>query len=206
MFGSALTLTEVQYSNHFAPVADTHFLACRGKYAQLLAEQKSFTPEEEALFDASAQHAYESFRNKAASSRGMTPEAMQVMRPPGQCQQVGYVTSWQPAQLLGCLPHLACSWAGCPPACLPRSVRCTGSCYADNPHLLPSLDGLCCCWCVQEYAQGRVWSGQQAVTRGLIDELGGITRAIQIAKEAAGIAAADAVRVLEVSRAQVSSH
>jgi ClpP class serine protease len=53
---------------------------CRGKYAQLLAENKAFTPEEEALFDASAQFAYESFRDKAAQSRGMSKEAMQVGR------------------------------------------------------------------------------------------------------------------------------
>ena len=37
-----------------------------------------FNEEEEALFDAAAQHAYESFRDKAAESRGMTKEAMQV--------------------------------------------------------------------------------------------------------------------------------
>jgi ClpP class serine protease len=42
------------------------------------------------------------------------------------------------------------------------------------------------------------------VSRGLIDELGGISRAIQMAKQAAGLAADDAVRVLEVSRAKVS--
>ncbi len=37
-----------------------------------------FNEEEEALFDAAAQHAYESFRDKAAESRGMSIEAMQV--------------------------------------------------------------------------------------------------------------------------------
>jgi protease-4 len=68
-------------------------LLCRGKYAQLLAEQKPFTAEEEALFDASAQHAYESFRNKAASSRGMTIEAMQV-------------SARLPACLPACLPAM----------------------------------------------------------------------------------------------------
>ena len=57
---------------------------------------------------------------------------------------------------------------------------------------------------MQEYAQGRVWSGQQAVSRGLIDELGGISRAIQVAKQAAGLGTDDTVRVLELSRAKVS--
>ena len=42
------------------------------------------------------------------------------------------------------------------------------------------------------------------MSRGLIDELGGVSRAIQMAKQAAGLAADDAVRVLEVSRAKVS--
>lgn len=51
---------------------------CSGKYAQLFAENKAFSEEEGALFDAAAQHAYESFRDKAASSRGMSVEAMQV--------------------------------------------------------------------------------------------------------------------------------
>ncbi|KAL4448020.1 hypothetical protein ABPG75_005239 [Micractinium tetrahymenae] len=104
----------------------------RGKYAQLLAENKAFTPEEEALFDASAQHAYESFRNKAADSRGMSVEAM------------------------------------------------------------------------QEVAQGRVWSGQRAAQLGLVDHVGGLWRAVQLAKREAGLAADEAVRVLEVSRAQTS--
>ncbi len=53
-------------------------LFCRGKYAQLLAENKAFTAEENELFDAAATHAYESFRDKAAASRGMSVEAMQV--------------------------------------------------------------------------------------------------------------------------------
>ncbi|KAL4444953.1 hypothetical protein ABPG77_004003 [Micractinium sp. CCAP 211/92] len=104
----------------------------RGKYAQLLAENKAFTPEEEALFDAAAQHAYESFRNKAAESRGMSVEAM------------------------------------------------------------------------QEVAQGRVWSGQRAVQIGLVDHVGGLWRAIQLAKREAGLAPDEAPRVLEVSKAQTS--
>jgi protease-4 len=36
-------------------------------------------------------------------------------------------------------------------------------------------------------AQGRVWTGQQAKQHGLIDEIGGLTRALQLAKEEAKI-------------------
>ncbi len=50
----------------------------RGKYAQLLSEAKPFTEEEGALFDAASMYAYESFRNKAASSRGMEAQQMEV--------------------------------------------------------------------------------------------------------------------------------
>jgi protease-4 len=41
---------------------------------------------------------------------------------------------------------------------------------------------------VEELARGRVWSGQQAIERGLIDKLGGLREAIQAAKVRAGIA------------------
>lgn len=40
---------------------------------------------------------------------------------------------------------------------------------------------------LQQHAQGRVWSGKRALQNGLIDGLGGIDRAIGIAKQAAGI-------------------
>jgi protease IV len=49
-----------------------------GRYAGLLEEQRRFTEDEAALFDEVAAAAYESFRNKAAESRGMSIEAMQV--------------------------------------------------------------------------------------------------------------------------------
>lgn len=54
-------------------------------------------------------------------------------------------------------------------------------------------------------AQGRVWSGQRAATLGLVDAVGGISRALQLAKQAAGLAADEGVRVLELSRAKVRS-
>jgi protease-4 len=41
---------------------------------------------------------------------------------------------------------------------------------------------------VQELAQGRVWTGAQARENGLVDALGGLDRAIALAKERAGIA------------------
>lgn len=50
----------------------------RGRYAELLTDQRPFSEDEAALFDASATNAYESFRNKAAASRGMTPDQMQT--------------------------------------------------------------------------------------------------------------------------------
>jgi protease-4 len=40
---------------------------------------------------------------------------------------------------------------------------------------------------IDAVGQGRVWTGQQAKAHGLVDELGGLTRALQLAKEAASI-------------------
>lgn len=40
---------------------------------------------------------------------------------------------------------------------------------------------------IQEVAQGRVWMGDQAKSNGLVDDLGGIDRAIEMAKQSAGI-------------------
>ena len=104
----------------------------KGKYAEMLLESRAFTEEERELFDAAAEHAYESFRDKAAASRGMAVEAMQGV------------------------------------------------------------------------AQGRVWSGKRAVTVGLVDAVGGVHKAVQLAKEAAGIPGDEKVRVMEVSMGEVS--
>jgi protease-4 len=46
---------------------------------------------------------------------------------------------------------------------------------------------------IQTVAQGRVWMGDQAKANGLVDELGGIDRAIEIAKKKAGIPVTDRV-------------
>jgi len=49
----------------------------RGRLAELDADNRPFTEEEQADFSAAARHSYESFRNKAALSRGMEPEEME---------------------------------------------------------------------------------------------------------------------------------
>lgn len=51
---------------------------------------------------------------------------------------------------------------------------------------------------MEEVAQGRVWSGREAVTRGLIDELGGFWHAVNIGKQKAGIAETDYVKIVDV--------
>ena len=43
-------------------------------------------------------------------------------------------------------------------------------------------------------AQGRVWTGTQAKERGLVDEFGGLDRAVEIAKQLANIPADKNVR------------
>lgn len=40
---------------------------------------------------------------------------------------------------------------------------------------------------MEEYAQGRVWSGNDARSRGLVDAIGGFSRAVAIAKQKANI-------------------
>jgi protease-4 len=49
---------------------------------------------------------------------------------------------------------------------------------------------------VLESAKGRVWTGEQALERGLIDELGGLSRALEIAKQLAGIPEGSPVRLV----------
>ena len=102
----------------------------RGKYAEVLNDSRPFTEVEAALFDKSAQHAYEQFRNKAAASRNMEIEDM------------------------------------------------------------------------QNVAQGRVWTGKQAANIGLVDAIGGLYKAVQLAKEAAEID--ERVTLREVSKGSPS--
>lgn len=49
---------------------------------------------------------------------------------------------------------------------------------------------------VNKIGKGRVWTGNQAVNRGLVDELGGLSKAIDLAKELAGIPEAEQVQLV----------
>ena len=49
---------------------------------------------------------------------------------------------------------------------------------------------------IDAVAQGRVWTGRQAKDIGLVDELGGLDRAIAVAKERARIAADSDVEIV----------
>jgi protease-4 len=49
---------------------------------------------------------------------------------------------------------------------------------------------------VDEIGQGRVWSGTQAKEIGLVDELGGLDRAVEVAKKLAHIPATQSVRIV----------
>lgn len=40
---------------------------------------------------------------------------------------------------------------------------------------------------VRKIAKGRIWSGKDALERGLVDSLGGLSHAISIAKQEAGL-------------------
>ena len=48
---------------------------------------------------------------------------------------------------------------------------------------------------IDRIGKGRVWTGEQALELGLVDEMGGLSRAIAIAKELAGIPDGDQVRL-----------
>lgn len=56
---------------------------------------------------------------------------------------------------------------------------------------------------VDQIGRGRVWTGRQAMEIGLVDEMGGLSRAIEIAKEKAGIPQEEEVR-LEVWPKKIS--
>jgi protease-4 len=49
---------------------------------------------------------------------------------------------------------------------------------------------------VEPLAQGRVWTGAQAKQNGLVDEIGGIDRAIELVKQRAKIAASDKITLV----------
>ncbi|HUP05349.1 MAG TPA: signal peptide peptidase SppA [Bryobacteraceae bacterium] len=48
---------------------------------------------------------------------------------------------------------------------------------------------------IEPVAQGRVWLGSQAVSRGLVDTLGGLDAAVDLVKKKAGLAAAERVAI-----------
>ena len=77
-------------------------LVSKGRYAELLTESRGFTQDESALFDAAAQSAYESFRDRAAASRGMGVDAMQALAQ-------GRVWSGTRAAGVGCVTFAAFS-------------------------------------------------------------------------------------------------
>lgn len=52
--------------------------------------------------------------------------------------------------------------------------------------------------------QGRVWSGKRALEVGLVDALGGLSRAVAIAKRELKIPDGDSVTLIELSREQMS--
>ncbi|CAL5445074.1 unnamed protein product [Camellia sinensis] len=51
---------------------------------------------------------------------------------------------------------------------------------------------------MEEVAQGRVWTGKEAVSRGLVDAIGGFSRAVAIAKQKANIPLGREVGILNV--------
>ena len=54
------------------------------------------------------------------------------------------------------------------------------------------------------HLQGRVWSGKRALEVGLVDALGGLSRAVAIAKQQLKIPDSENVALVELSREQMS--
>lgn len=57
---------------------------------------------------------------------------------------------------------------------------------------------------MEEHAQGRVWTGKDAADRGLVDAIGGMSRAIAIAKQKASIPQDRKVTLVELSKSSPS--
>jgi hypothetical protein len=75
-----------------------------------------------------------------------------------------------------------------------RAVCCTAA-LALSPLPFP---------CPQAVAQGRVWTGQRALQRKLVDVLGGLHEAVALVKQAAGIEQSEKVTLVEVTRGRTS--
>ncbi|XP_024976157.1 serine protease SPPA, chloroplastic-like [Cynara cardunculus var. scolymus] len=104
----------------------------KGQFAELMAADRPFRPDEEKLYAESTQHMYKQFRDKAANARSMSVDKM------------------------------------------------------------------------EEIAQGRVWTGNDAASRGLVDAIGGFSRAVAIAKQKANIPQDKQVTLVELSRPSLS--
>ncbi len=52
--------------------------------------------------------------------------------------------------------------------------------------------------------QGRVWTGARALSVGLVDALGGVHRAVAVAKQLASIPADEPVAIMELGRVRTS--
>lgn len=57
---------------------------------------------------------------------------------------------------------------------------------------------------VDAVGRGRVWTGRQAKEKGLVDELGGLRKAIDLAKEKIGLGPEDRVRIINLPRPRFS--
>ncbi|XP_071692094.1 serine protease SPPA, chloroplastic [Rutidosis leptorrhynchoides] len=57
---------------------------------------------------------------------------------------------------------------------------------------------------MEEFAQGRVWTGNDAASRGLVDAIGGFSRAVAIAKHKANIPQDKKVTLVELSKSSPS--
>ena len=51
---------------------------------------------------------------------------------------------------------------------------------------------------IHAVAQGRVWTGRDAVAKGLVDELGGLQRALEVARQLAHVAPEETLEILEL--------
>ena len=58
---------------------------------------------------------------------------------------------------------------------------------------------------MEEVAQGRVWTGEDAHGHGLVDHIGGFDKAVEVVKELAGIPLSDGVRLMEVKSSKSGS-
>lgn len=56
---------------------------------------------------------------------------------------------------------------------------------------------------MNEVAQGRVWTGRQALERGMIDHIGGISKAIEVAKDKANISDEQFVRIERIAESSL---